>query len=102
MSDPSPSRLADPFGLEPANPARLADALAAIPAVRRGPCWASLPASALVRQQLRRVLVAQLVADRARRGALALIELALIDHAWCIAMAIALAERAPDAAFEPV
>jgi len=76
MPDPTPARWADPFRLRPASAASLADALAATPAARSGPRWDSCPAPAPIRQQLRRMVAAQLLADRARRRALGLLQLA--------------------------
>ena len=76
MPDPTPASWADPFRLEPASAASLADALAATPAARSGPRWDSCPTPAPIRQQLRRMVAAQLLADRARRRALGLLQLA--------------------------
>lgn len=76
MPAPTPDRWADPFRLEPPAAARLAQALAATPAARSGPRWDSCPVSAPIRQQLRRMVAAQLLADRARRRALGLLQLA--------------------------
>jgi hypothetical protein len=73
---PSLNRWADPFRLEPPAAARLADALGATPAARSGPRWDTCPVSAPIRQQLRRMVAAQLLADRARRRALGLLQLA--------------------------
>jgi len=76
MPDPTPDRWAAPFRLEPPAAARLVDALAATPAARSGPRWDTCPVSAPIRQQLRRMVAAQLLADRARRRALGLLQLA--------------------------
>ena len=76
MPAPTPDRWADPFRLEPPAAARLAQALSATPAARSGPRWDSCPAPAPIRQQLRRMVAAQLLADRARRRALGLLQLA--------------------------
>jgi len=76
MPAPTPDRWADPFRLEPPAAARLAQALAATPAARSGPRWDSCPTPAPIRQQLRRMVAAQLLADRARRRALGLLQLA--------------------------
>jgi hypothetical protein len=62
MPDPTPASWADPFRLEPATAASLADALAATPAARSGPRWDSCPTPAPIRQQLRRMVAAQLLA----------------------------------------
>jgi hypothetical protein len=64
----------DPFRLEPPAAARLAQALAATPAARSGPRWDSCHIPAPIRQQLRRMVASQLVADRARRRALGLLQ----------------------------
>ena len=58
MPAPTPERWADPFRLEPAAAAPLAQALAATPAARSGPRWDSCPAPAQIRQQLRRMVAA--------------------------------------------
>ena len=76
MPAPAPASWADPFRLEPPTAARLAQALAATPAARSGPRWDSCPTPAPIRQQLRRMVAAQLLADRARRRALGLLQLA--------------------------
>ena len=62
MPAPTPDRWADPFRLEPPAAARLAQALAATPAARSGPRWDSCPTPAPIRQQLRRMVAAQLLA----------------------------------------
>ena len=76
MPDPTPPSGADPFRLEPATAASLADALAATPTARSGPRWDSCPTPAPIWQQLRRMVAAQLLADRARRRALGLLQMA--------------------------
>jgi hypothetical protein len=76
MPDPTPASWADLFQLEPPTAARLAQAQAATPAARSGPRWDSCPAPAPIRQQLRRMVAAQLLAAPVRRRALGLLQLA--------------------------
>jgi hypothetical protein len=80
MPAPTADRWPDPFRLEPTAAALLADALAAAPAARSGPAWENCPSPAAIRQQLRRMVAAQALADRHRRRAVALLQLAASRH----------------------
>lgn len=80
MPAPAPDCWPDPFALKPTAAALLADALSSAPAARSGPAWESCPGPAVIRQQLRRMVAAQALADRHRRRAVALLELAACRH----------------------